>query len=292
MLRKLAKRKRPMFVLLRRFLSSSLLITLPAGFASAAPVEVLRDFAPHTATYKMVLDDRSDRAGGIQGAYGRLVYQIEGDYCEGFVTKFRFVLNFDTGANEVLSDYRMTAYEAPNGTDFSFVSKTYTNEVLETEGKGSAKLGADELNIELKKPETAEYTRKTAQFPTLHLGSILQSAKEGKTFYRANVFDGAHEGNEVFFTQTVIGKEKKVADEDGLPTLLKGKSWWPVSVSYFREGEADELSGEGQPFYIAAFKLYENGISSDLELDYQDFSLKGVMEDLKQQAHVAPAKCN
>lgn len=48
-------------------------------------------------------------------------------------------------------------------------------------------------------------------------------------------------------------------------------AFWPVSLSYFEETE----SGDTMPIYRIAFKLYEDGVSRDLTMDYGEFVIEG-----------------
>jgi hypothetical protein len=54
---------------------------------------------------------------------------------------------------------------------------------------------------------------------------------------------------------------------------------WPVSISYFEEGQ-----GDAQPNYVLSFELYENGVSRALKLNYGSFTLAGEMVELKLNA--------
>ena len=53
---------------------------------------------------------------------------------------------------------------------------------------------------------------------------------------------------------------------------LSAEKFWPVDIAYF-----DETSegGEDTPEYRISFKLYENGLTRDLEMDYGDFVIRG-----------------
>ena len=81
-------------------------------------------------------------------------------------------------------------------------------------------------------------------------------------------------------TTTVVGKEQKPAAGD--PELAKAdalakESFWPVSISYFNE----EGEGDGVPIYSISFKLYRNGVTRDLTMDYGEFSLEGELAQLE-----------
>ena len=51
---------------------------------------------------------------------------------------------------------------------------------------------------------------------------------------------------------------------------LKDEKTWPVTIAYF-----DDAKTDGLPTYRMSFKLYDNGVSRDLTMDYGDFALSG-----------------
>jgi hypothetical protein len=264
-------------------------------WAGAAPSETLKGFQPHTAIYDVKLSDREDRSSHIRGAEGRLVYEFAGDACEGFVTNFRFVLNFAAGDNQVLTDQQTTTFEAGDGKSFRFASKTYTNTQLDRQTNGSAELKDDMLSIQIRKPDEELIELDEAVFPAQHLASVVDAAKSGETFVRAYVFDGGDQGTETYFTQTVIGKAKTAIEAESeeaeaLTEDLASGKWWPVSVSYFKQ--TDQGQGEGEPFYTVSFKLYSNGVSRDLRMIYEDFSLEGTLRSIENESISSAQDCD
>jgi hypothetical protein len=53
-----------------------------------------------------------------------------------------------------------------------------------------------------------------------------------------------------------------------------------VTVSYF---DRSKPAGEQTPVYSISFDLYENGVSRTLVLDYNDFSINGVLKSLEMR---------
>ncbi|MEO0498007.1 MAG: DUF1849 family protein [Pseudomonadota bacterium] len=257
------------------------------GVAHATQTNALSGFVSHTAIYDVSLDGKADRAEGIEGANGKLVYELAGNVCEGFSTRFRFVLNFNAGDTTVLSDQQTTTYESADGSSFNFATKVFTNQQLDRQIVGSADLADQALTVRLRKPESEEVELDGAIFPSQHLASIVQAAKDGETFLRAQIFDGADNGTETYFTQSVIGRPRTgLADDDTetdvLPASIASQKWWPVTVSYFKETTTGrENGGENEPFYSVSFKLYENGFSRDLRMNYTDFALKATLTEVE-----------
>jgi len=112
---------------------------------------------------------------------------------------------------------------------------------------------------------------------------ILEAARDGKSVLEVQVFDGSENGEKLYNTLTVIGREippdeKKPTDVAADQAALKGMKRWPVTISYFDKAGK---GGEQTPVYAITFELYENGISRSLSLDYGDFTISGEMTTLE-----------
>ena len=248
--------------------------------AGSAPALAVTPLIPHRAVYDLALDRASDRSG-ITGLSGRMVYEFNGSPCEGYTVKFRFVTQIDTSENSKVTDQQTTTFEEGNGSAFSFLTKSFTDQTLDRELRGKAVLGTDGLKVELEKPEKNELDLKKTQFPTQHLVELIGKANKGETFYETNLFDGSDDADKVMTTTVIVGKKagSAAATDPELPALktLSSQSYWPVDIAYFDE---ENDGGEEIPQYRISFKLHENGITRDLVMDYGDFSMKGKLVDL------------
>ena len=233
----------------------------------------------HRAVYDLALDKASDRSG-IIGLQGRMVYEFNGSPCEGYTVNFRFVTQMDTGETSRLTDQQTTTFEDAGGKSFSFVTKSFTDQALERELKGTAMREPNGLKVEIDKPEKNSLELRKTQFPTQHLVELIGKANTGETFYETNLFDGSENGDKVMTTTVIVGKKADAAASDPeLPVLdkLSKDKYWPVDIAYFDEAND---GGEEVPEYRIAFKLHENGLTRDLLMDYGDFSMKGKLVDL------------
>ena len=257
-------------------LAASLSSGLLAQGAAAATL-----LAPHRAVYDLALDQASDRSG-ITGLSGRMVYEFNGSPCEGYTVKFRFVTRIDTRDVSRLTDQQTTTFEDGQGRSFDFVTKSFVDQNPDREVKGSARLGAEGLEVKLDKPEAASLDLEKTQFPTQHLMELIQKAEKGETFYEISLFDGSEDADRVMTTTVVIGKEEPAERSDpelpAMPTLAK-ETFWPVDIAYFDLSKGD-ASGEETPEYRISFKLHENGVTRDLIMDYGDFSMTGKLVNL------------
>ena len=247
-------------------------LTATSAFAAAPLIS-------HRAVYDLALDKASDRSG-ITGLHGRMVYEFNGSPCEGYTVNFRFVTRIDTGENSRVTDQQTTTFEDSGGKSFSFVTKSFSDQALEKELKGTATREPDGLKVEIDKPEKNTIDLRKTQFPTQHLEELINKANTGETFYETNLFDGSENGDKVMTTTVIVGKKTDApANDPELPVLktLGKDQYWPVDIAYFDDAND---GGEEVPEYRIAFKLHENGLTRDLTMDYGDFSMTGKLVNL------------
>lgn len=257
----------------------ALLVLLSQPVVAAAPAFAATPLAPHRAVYDLVLDKATDQSG-ITGITGRMVYEFNGSACEGYTVKFRFVTQIDTGENSRVTDQQTTTFEDAEGKTFSFVTKSFVDQALDREVKGTATREDNELKVEIDKPDQNSLELPATQFPTQHLVELIDKANSGETFYETNLFDGSENADKVMTTTVIVGK--KSAAKKGDPELsalkdLAKQKYWPVDIAYFDENTD---GGEEVPEYRIAFKLHENGLTRDLVMDYGDFSMTGKLVNL------------
>lgn len=252
--------------------------------AAAAPL-----LAPHRAVYDLALDKATERSG-ITGLSGRMVYEFNGSACEGYTTTFRFVTRIDTGESSRLTDQQTTTFEDSEGKTFSFVTKSFVDQNLDKEIKGTATRESSGLTVDIEKPEEQVVDLGPTQFPTQHMIELIGKAEKGENFYETNLFDGSEDADKVMTTTVVIGKRENAEKSDPeLPALagLDKNAYWPVDIAYFDETQD---GGEELPEYRISFKMHENGLTRDLTMDYGEFSMKGKLVNLS--LFDKPKPCN
>ncbi len=251
---------------------------LSAAFPMA-PAFAVPALQAHRAVYDLTLNKASDRSG-ITGITGRMVYEFNGSACEGYTVKFRFVTQIVTNDNTRLTDQQTTTFEDAEGKTFSFVTKSFVDQNLDKEVKGTATKEAKGLKVNIDKPEKSSLELAATQFPTQHLVELIGKAEKGENFYQTNLFDGSEDANKVMTTTVIVGKktDAKTSDPEA-PALAKlaTDKYWPVDIAYFDD---TDNKGEEVPEYRISFKLHENGITRDLVMDYGDFSMTGKLVNL------------
>ena len=247
---------------------------VPSAFANPAG-----GLAPHLAVYDLKLKDATERSG-IAGMYGRMVYEFNGSPCDGYTVSFRFVTQVNTGEETKLTDQQTTTYEDLKNGSFRFLTRSFTDEKLDKEVRGSAHEDKEGVSVDLTSPDTRKVELAASRFPTEHMLEVIARAKKGERFFESRIFDGSDSGDKTLMTTAVVGKKEKPkagdVDADKAGSFSK-QDFWPVSIAYYNDGG----EGDALPVYRMSFKLYENGITRDLTMDYGEFVLSGKLAKLE-----------
>ncbi len=250
-----------------------------ASVPALAGVEGAAGLLPHRAVYDLKLKDASDRSG-IEGLNGRMVYEFTGSACTGFTTNFRFVTRINTGEDTRLTDQQTTTFEDTEKGEFRFETKSFTDEQLDKEVSGAAMEADSKVKVAIDLPDPREVELTASAFPTEHMLEVIRNARNGNRFFEARIFDGSENGDQSMITNTVIGPQQQPQKADAGDAAKAGEfadaAYWPVSIAYFNDGG----SGDTTPVYSMSFKLYDNGITRDLTMDYGDFVLSGSLSRL------------
>lgn len=265
----------------RSSLAASVMMTVATTAAATvnANAAAASGLAPHRAVYDIELKQASERSG-IEGMRGRMVYEFNGSECSGYTTNFRFVTRISTGDEVRVTDQQSLTFEDTVAGQFRFETKSFTDDKLDKDVAGAASEADGKVEIELMQPEQRGVELAESRFPTSHMKDVIANARTGKRLFEARIFDGSENGDESYLTTTVVGNRQKPAKGD--PDVAKAgdladDAYWPVSIAYFDE----EAGGDVLPIYTQSFKLYENGVTRDLTLDYGDFVLTGRLSKLE-----------
>lgn len=245
--------------------------------------------ASHKAVHDLVLD-RADADSDIQSMRGRMFYDLSGSVCLGYNLSTR--INTETiskSGGKTASDVRSESWEDYNGGQFKFAFSRYDSNNQTESIKGSARRteGAVLAELDAPKKDTGSFSHDVL-FPTQASVAIMKAALAGQSRLEATVYDGS-DGLIVYDTTTVIGPSLQKGANAKLKFVknaekLFGLSSWPVAVSYYNHGQ----NGIGRPVFAVSFRLYDDGVSDELKLDYGAFVLKG---DLSKIEFLDPKRC-
>jgi len=238
----------------------------------------------HRAIYEMTLDDARS-ASGITGIDGRMVFEFTGSECDGYSLNMRMVTQMtDSQGQTNLTDLRSSTWEQGDGQKFRFQSAQYLNDKLGdvTMGRAVRETPNEAVKVKLSQPSTDELNLSgPLLFPTQHSLALIEAARTGQGLFQARVYDGSEKGRKVYDTTAFIGTEVRPGVDAKLETAAKDKGLgelasWPVSIGYF-----EAKGGDLTPSYQIDFRLYENGVSRELLIDYGDFSIHGTLTSLE-----------
>ena len=253
-----------------------------AGVFMAAPAFAQGDqspLAPHRAVYDLRLLKASGSSAPT-AASGRIVYDFTGSTCEGYTVAFRQYTELTPSEGEARpSDMRSTTFESADHKTFRFrVEHLDGNRITSTVDGTATRSGDGALSLAMKQPAPMQADMdQDAVFPTDMMLQALKAAQAGQPILALKVFDGSDGGDKVYHTMSVISKPVMEGLPDATKNVpaMKDMRRWNVRVSYFDVEKVD-----APPVYMLSFQMWENGVSSDLVIDYGDFQLKGEMTSI------------
>lgn len=252
-------------------------VAAPAFGQQANPASPL---APHRAAYDLSLFKASGSNAPV-AASGHIVYDFTGSACEGYTVAFRQFTELTPSEGEPRpSDMRSTTYESADHKTFRFRVDHLDGERVTSTVDGTATRSDDgALSLALRQPAAAQADfDQDVTFPTDMMLRALKAARAGEPILALKVFDGSDGGDKIYHTMTVIGKPatQPLTDATKDNAAMKGMRRWTTRVSYFDVEKVD-----APPVYTLTFQMWDNGVSSDLVIDYGDFQLKGEMTKLE-----------
>lgn len=266
---------------------AAFLIHSPAGALSPVNKTEKENLVAHRAVYDLKLDD-SVNGANITDANGRMVFEVSGSKCEGYLVSMRFILSItDSKGSTNITDVRSSSWEDGEAKRFRFNTSQYNNQKLSKTTIGDAerkgKNAGIRVNIKSPKQGNAKFEEKI-YFPTEHTNLVIAKAEAGAHVVTAPLYDGSENGNTLYETTTIIGKpilkdadlaNSKIKNID----QLKGVKAWPIAISFF--DRKNSFKQDLLPDYEISFRLYKNGVSTNLLIDYGDFSLSGDMKEIE-----------
>lgn len=245
-------------------------LVLPGSSALAIALE------PHRATYD-VQTVRVSPQSVIASISGRMEWTMD-DACEAWSAVQSDRLNFvyRLGSSiESVSIYRI--WETKDGDAFNFQSRIDFDGQTDSERKGIAGVGTSGGKARYTVPDQDNVNLPAETlFPVGHLSLIIESAKAGKRFVSALVFDGL-EDRGLTETTASIGAEIEPSLEATSDPLLSVRGW-SVRLAVFKSDSTDEL-----PIYEMEMTLLENGVTRDLVVDYGDFAFRAALSEIERR---------
>lgn len=241
---------------------------------------------PHRAVYDLKHVRVSARSG-IAAIEGLMTIEFSGAACEGFTSNVRIALKIRRRNGRArVSDLKSTSWESGDGLSFKFGTRQALNGRMQEYVSGRVKMpgsGKTGKGVILKPRARKFDVPATTIFPTEYTLRVIEMARGGKTLVKALVFDGT-EKDKTVQSIALIGKRKPAGtDRPGrgdkkFKKQLAGVDAWTVDVSYFPN---DTRQTDQTPSYRSTMLLYDNGVTTDMRMVYEDFTLHGELRFLE-----------
>jgi hypothetical protein len=202
---------------------------------------------------------------------GRMVLEWAAT-CDGYTTTQRLVTRTtDNLGQDAINDFAASSWESRDGRSMRFTARQSVNGATIQEFLGNARLTSEGGAAKYTKPDqkTVKLPRGTV-FPTAEINHILTTARAGGMRQSDVVFDGSGDSALYRADAFIVPVPKGRGPDAAGSKLLGSVRSWMVEVSYFPFD-----SKEGVPEYELSFRLYDNGVSTDLLLDYGNMAIKG-----------------
>lgn len=232
---------------------------------------IANPFIPHKALYKVNMIS-SHSGSQLINLSGQMFFKWE-TTCDAWVTDHRFNLVYEyTDSSPMHISNHFSTYEPFESNNFNFTSRRKRDGKTYEETRGRAETSENGKKVIYSLPEFEEVDLdNNVLFPMAHTFEILDALKKGKKFHTATVFDGSDEEGPVIVS-SFIG-EKTIVPEDILsysdvdkelltsPAYKLRMAFFPVEQ---QNPEAD---------YEMSVIFHENGIISDMIIEYDDFTV-------------------
>lgn len=223
---------------------------------------------PHNAHYAVKL--LSARSGSnVERVVGDMVIQWERD-CSGWTMNHRTVFDiaYSTG-----SDARVTmeaaTWEAARGDRYTFNVRTLFGDKVTGRVEGYARRGAGGAQAVFTEPEPKVMPLPAdVLFPTQHTRRVLAAATSAPMILPIQVFDGFTENGALLVNAAISHASPGGPAAKAAFPPLAGRQSWIVQLAFFAGND------EAEPESEIGMRLYDNGISEWLDMDFGDFRVR------------------
>ncbi len=230
-------------------------------------------FVPHKALYDISLAGTKSGAQ-IVNIRGQMLYEWQ-TTCEAWNANHRFNLIYeyaDSPALQITSDF--STFEMFDGSSFDFNSQRKRDGDLfeELRGQASAASGDVTGKAVYSKPKGLVFDLpEETLFPMAHTLDVLEHMNAGKKFYSATIFDGSDEKGPVQVTTFIgptVNAVANIAPSENIDMALLNTSAHNARLAFFPLSEASSTAD-----YEMNLVLHDNGVVSDMFIEYEDFSV-------------------
>lgn len=267
---------------MRFFLCALVSVLVPLPVLAAQVVDAGSQLTGQDTVYALTLSKL--RTHDITGATGRLQFQVING-CSGWASFQRITLivrNADGSLTKSVSDY--TTWESKDGKSLTFsVSQGNDDGKMQVADSGVAThTGPDDSGI-VKFTVPANKTMKLPAgtlFPMQHTEALLEAGRQHKTFISPLLFDGTTTDGASSTFVTIFGHQ---GPENTPWPALDHYASTDVSIAFFPRTNQDST-----PDFSTSMGYFENGVTTNLVLDFGDFVMNGKLETLNIPKNACP----
>jgi len=252
-------------------------VSLPHRAAPAIEVGIL----PHSAVYRMELTALA-AGSAVSAVVGRMEFEWQ-ETCDAWTVSQRALMRVNYGdGTELDFGWTMNSWESKDGRSYRFFIRRLYNGGASEELRGKAELqasGGGEAVFSKPDDRSLALPAET-MFPTEHTKVLLRAARKGwpstGSLWRP-VFDGSGDSGLFGVSATMIESLGAQAELGPGLELVRDLPSWRMRLAFF---DLEQAQGQA-PAHEQALRLYANGVVDELVLDYDEFSVRAILEDLK-----------
>jgi hypothetical protein len=249
-------------------------LVLAAVFFGLPGVALAGELTGQEAYYDLSL--AKVRTHDVTGATGAMRFSVV-DGCSGWGTTQHMTLlirNADGSLNKTVTDY--VTWESKDAKTLTFTLEERDNDgklVIDDAGTATH-AGPDGTG-------TVSYTTPAGRlvnlpagtlFPMAHTAALLAAGAAEKKFISVPLFDGTSDSGAQNTFVAVLGSH--APETAAFPDLAKFSST-DVDIAFFDRGNADQ-----SPNFRSQMRYYDDGVATDILLDFGDFVMRGKLEKL------------
>lgn len=234
----------------------------------------------HRATYEFDLT-HVEQKSQIADVRGEMMFEWIDD-CDGWSNVQDYSMTyFYKDGQPVYTKSDLTTWEAKDQSLYRFFVNRSTNGHVTQLIRGKAYKDDKGLtHFDYDNPEKIVFEKQpNILFPSKHTFELIDRVDKGDKVFLANFFDGGDVDGPVALNAVYLGKEKAPSfEQDDIdPELIKSEG------SHFRFSffPIKENSETITPDYEMDLLLHPNGVVSEMEMDYNEFSLKAKLVSLE-----------
>lgn len=275
---------------------AAVLVVVPAASGAARlnrpdDEALRRQLVPHKAAYDIKMVSRHSGAQ-VLNISGKMTFSWHPS-CDAWITDQHFNLLYEYADGppiRVESDF--STFESFDGKLFNFSSRRRRDGELYEELRGSATASAKSRGqvVYSLPPDVSFDLAPGSMFPMSHTLALMRNAREGKKFFTATVFDGSDSEGPVeisTFAGNPVNSPVQIESETIDKALISSPAR-KVRMAFFPL-ETEEAAAD----YEMSFVFHDNGVISDMLVEYGDFSVTQKLTSIEKSSFAAcppPAK--